>query len=158
MLPTASSQLSSVGSCVLFQRELFDAGVRFRGTYDQGLLVGVCKDAGLLGFRTFMDSRVSILHPTTLWKRQQYKLERVEIDCAAAHDDLWAGVAEDLASEVTFEFGSMDYTETHPVFAPAHAIVRRHLPGRPYKLRVCLASEARKTYALVVEDLAAAQR
>ena len=151
-------QLSSVGSCVLFKRELFDAGVRFRGTYDEGLLVGVCRDAGLLGFRTFMDSRVSILHPTTLWKRQQYKLERVEIDCPPAQDELWAGVAEDLASEVTFEFGSMDYTDTHPVFAPAHAIVRRHRPGHPYRIRVRLASEARKTYALIVEDLAVGAR
>jgi hypothetical protein len=147
-------QLSSVGSCVLFRRDLFDAGVRFRGSYDDGLLVGVCRDAGLLGFRTFMDSRVSILHPTTLWKRQQYKLERVDIDCDPSQDELWAGVAQDLASEITFEFGSMDYNDDHPVFAPAHAIVGQHLPGRPYRIRIGLASEARKTFALTVQDLA----
>ena len=151
-------QLSSVGSCVLFRRELFDAGVRFRGSYDDGLLVGVCRDAGLLGFRTYMDSRVAILHPTTLWRRQQYKLERVDIDCDPSQDDVWAGVAQDLASEITFELGSMDYNDDHPVFAPAHAIVGRHLAGRPYRIRLSLASEARKTFALTVQDLAGGVR
>jgi hypothetical protein len=151
-------QLSSVGSCVLFRRELFDAGVRFRGTYDDGLLVGICRDAGLLGFRTFMDSRVAVLHPTTLWRGQQYTLERVDIDCDAHQDELWSEVAQDLAAEIAFTFGSMDYTDDHPVFAPAHAIVARHLPGRPYRIVLGLASEARKTYALTVEDLAMGAR
>jgi hypothetical protein len=151
--------LSSVGSCVLFRREVFEAGVRFRGTFDDGLLVGVCRDAGLLGFRTYMDSRVAVLHPTTLWKRQQYKLERVEVDCDPSQDGLWGDIARDLAAEIGLELGSIDYTsDDHPVFAPVHAIVNRHLPGRPHRVRVSLASEGRKTYALTVEDLASVRR
>jgi hypothetical protein len=151
--------LSSVGSCVLFRREVFEAGVRFRGTFDDGLLVGVCRDAGLLGFRTHMDSRVAVLHPTTLWKRQQYKLERVEVDCDPSQDVLWGDIARDLAAEITAELGSIDYSnDDHPVFAPVHAIVNRHLPGRPHRVRVSLASEGRKTYALTVEDLASVLR
>ena len=154
-LPHGRVQLSSVGSCVLFRREVFEAGVRFRGTYNDGLLVGVCNDAALLGFRTFMDSRVAVLHPTSLWQRQQYRLERVEIDCDTSQDELWADIASDLATEITMVIGSIDYSDgEHPVHAPVRAIVDRHLPGRPHRIRVSLASEARKTYALTVEDLA----
>jgi glycosyltransferase involved in cell wall biosynthesis len=145
--------LSSVGSCVLFRREIFDAGVRFRGTYDDGLLVGICQDAAQLGFRTFMDSRLAVLHPTTAWRRQQYRLERVEVDCESSEDPLWQDVAQELAEVVTLTLGSVDYTGEEPLFDDVHAIVQRHLPGRPHRLRVSLVSEARKTYALTVQDL-----
>src|SRR5262249_14963248 len=37
-------EMSSVGSCVLFRRAILDSGIRFRGTYEDGLLVGVCQD------------------------------------------------------------------------------------------------------------------
>lgn len=156
--PHALVRLASVGSCVLFRRDVFDAGVRFRGTYEDGLLVGVCNDAALLGFRTFMDSRVAVLHPTTLWKRQQYRLERVDIDCDASEDEAWSDVARDLAAEISVVLGSIDYPGEHPVFAPAQAIVDRYLPGRPHRIQVSLASEARKTYAITIHDLALGRR
>jgi Cryptococcal mannosyltransferase 1 len=156
--PHGRVQLSSVGSCVLFGRAVFEAGVRFRGTYEDGLLVGVCHDAGLLGFRTYVDTRVAVLHPTTLWRRQQYTLERVDVDCEPSQDEAWADVARDLASEVTLTLGTIEYEGEHPVDAPVHAIVNRHLPGRPHRIRVSLASEGRKTYAITVEDLALGSR
>jgi hypothetical protein len=151
-------ELSSVGSCVLFRREIFDAGVRFRGTFEDGLLVGICNDAGALGFRTFMDSRIAVLHPTTLWTRQLYTLERVDIECEPSQDELWADAAVDLATEIDLRLGSIDDIGGDPVIIPAQRIVERHLPGRPYRIRVSLASEARKTYALTVEDLASGTR
>jgi hypothetical protein len=146
-------ELSSVGSCVLFRRAIFEAGIRFRGTYDDGLLVGVCKDAAPLGFRTYIETRIAVLHPTTSWRRQQYTLERVEVECAPDNEELWADVTCDLASEVTLALGCCDFPGEHPVFDPVREIVARHLPGRPHRVRVGLASEARKTYALTVEDL-----
>ncbi len=63
-------ELSSVGSCVLFRTEIFDKGIRFRGPYETGLLVGVCNDARKMGYRVWAVPDVSITHPTTLWHEQ----------------------------------------------------------------------------------------
>ena len=67
-------ELSSVGSCVLFRREILDAGVRFRGPYDDGLLVGMCLDARKLGYKVFVDPNVSIIHPTSAWRNQIWRV------------------------------------------------------------------------------------
>ena len=149
-------ELSSVGSVVLFRREVFDAGVRFRGEYPDGLLAGVCADARKLGFGVFMDSRVAVLHPTTGWRRQQYALERVDVECAdCGVAEAWTDVAREIENEVDVLLGSVDLAGDHPVFEPVRAIAARRMPGRAHRLRVRLASEARKRYALVIEDLAA---
>lgn len=148
--------LSSVGSCVLFRRELFDRGVRFRGVYDDGLLVGVCRDAAALGFHTFMDSRVAIVHPTSLWKRQQYTLGTVEVQCFRPenHDRL-AQAAQQVVAEIRITIGSVDMSGEHPVFAPVHRIMREHLEETPCAVRLRLASERDKTYAIILSDLPA---
>lgn len=72
-------ELSSVGSCVLFRREIMDAGVRFRGPYETGLLVGVCNDARSKGFRVFADTSTSILHPVSLWEDQMWTITGIEL-------------------------------------------------------------------------------
>ena len=146
--------LSSVGSCVLFRREIFDRGVRFRGTYDDGLLVGVCRDAGALGFRTFMDSRIAILHPTSQWRRQQYKLKNVDVQCHRPSSlDALARAAKAIATNVKIHIGSVDLSADHPVFTPVHDVMRAYMGGIPYAIRVRLASERDKQYALVLSDL-----
>lgn len=72
-------ELSSVGSCVLFRADIFRQGVRFRGPYDTGLLVGVCNDARALGYRVWLKPSVSILHPTTLWREQTWEVVQVVV-------------------------------------------------------------------------------
>ena len=63
-------ELSSVGSCVLFKTDIFKNGIRFRGPYDTGLLVGVCNDARALGYKVWMLPHLSIIHPTSTWRKQ----------------------------------------------------------------------------------------
>jgi len=145
--------LSSVGSCVLFRREIFDRGVRFRGTYDDGLLVGVCRDAAALGYNTFMDSRVAILHPTSQWRRQQYRMNSVDVQCYRPDTkDALARAAQHIAAQVNIQIGSVDLSGDHPVFAPVHAVMRAHLGATPYTVRIRLASERDKKYALILSD------
>ncbi len=155
-VPHELVELSSVGSVVLFRREVFDAGVRFRGVYPDGLLAGVCSDARAAGFRVWMDSRVAVLHPTSTWRKAQYALERVDVECAdASLAAEWNDVAREIENEVHVLLGSVELAGDHPVFAPVRAIVARRMPGRPHRIGVRLASEARKRYALVLMDGAA---
>lgn len=146
-------ELASVGSVVLFRREVFDRGVRFRGEYENGLLVGVCQDARKLGARVFLDSRVSVIHPTSGWKAQQYALERVEVTCAEPRArEAWLDVACEIENEVELLLGGLDLPGDHPVFDDVRSIVSRRMPGRAHALSVRLASESKKRYALVLED------
>lgn len=146
-------ELSSVGSVVLFDRAIFDAGVRFRGTYQDGLLVGVCRDAALLGYRTFMDSRVAVLHPTSGWRAQQYTLERVDVECGdATVGEAWQDVAREIENRIDVRLGTIEIAGDHPVFEPVRAILSRRMPGRAHELSVHLTSEAGKRYALLIRD------
>ena len=77
---TPSIELSSVGSCVLFKTEIFSRGVRFRGPYQTGLLVGVCNDARKLGYKVWTLPSVAIIHPTSSWKDQLWKIQKISID------------------------------------------------------------------------------
>jgi hypothetical protein len=70
-------ELSSVGSCVLFNTEIFKKGVLFRGSYDTGLLVGVCNDARRLGYKVWMLPQLSILHPTSVWRKQIWHISEI---------------------------------------------------------------------------------
>jgi hypothetical protein len=71
--PMSLMEMGSVGSCVLFRREILDAGVRLKGTYENGLLVGMCNDARELGFKVFADTSTAILHPVDLWEAQMWR-------------------------------------------------------------------------------------
>jgi hypothetical protein len=77
---TPPAELSSVGSCVLFRTEIFSRGVRFRGPFQTGLLVGVCNDARELGYKVWALFSVSIIHPTTSWRGQVWKIKRISIN------------------------------------------------------------------------------
>ena len=72
-------EMGSVGSCVLIRREVLDAGIRVRGPYETGLLVGICNDARSKGFRVFADTSTAILHPVSLWEDQMWRLSGVKI-------------------------------------------------------------------------------
>lgn len=77
--PMSLIEMGSVGSCVLFRREVLDAGIRMRGTYEDGLLVGMCRDARAAGFRVFADTSTAILHPVDHWEGQMWRPESVRI-------------------------------------------------------------------------------
>jgi hypothetical protein len=79
---TKPIELSSVGSCVLFRTEIFSSGVRFRGPYETGLLVGVCNDARELGYKVWALPSVAIVHPTSSWRDQMWHIKKVSFDCA----------------------------------------------------------------------------
>ena len=61
------------------RREVLDSGVRFRGPYETGLLVGLCNDARNRGFQVFADTSTSILHPVSLWEEQMWQVSGVDI-------------------------------------------------------------------------------
>lgn len=77
--PMSLLEMSSVGSCVLFRREVLDAGIRFKGTYENGLLVGMCNDARAKGFKVFADTSTAILHPVDNWESQMWQPSEVTI-------------------------------------------------------------------------------
>ncbi len=80
--------MSSVGSCVLFSRAILDAGIRMRGTYEGGLLVGMCADAREKGFRVWADTSTAILHPVTHWQRQMWCPRRVVVESSSGDVEL----------------------------------------------------------------------
>lgn len=80
--PFALMEMGSVGSCVLFRRNVLDAGIRFKGTYENGLLVGMCQDARAKGFRVFADTATAILHPMGPWETQMWRPSEITVEFA----------------------------------------------------------------------------
>jgi hypothetical protein len=72
-------EMNSVGSCVLFDRKVLDAGIRFRSAYDDGLLVGICNDARARGMKVWADTGTAILHPVSVWEAQMWRCSGVEL-------------------------------------------------------------------------------
>lgn len=153
--PLGLTELSSVGSVVLFRRAVFDAGIRFRGEYPDGLLAGVCADARAKGFRVFCDSRTAVVHPTARWERQQYRLAGVAIDCAAiraAGDELRARVMAAVLDGPAPLLGGSELEADHPVLADIRRRIEALLPGDAFELRTTLRSQSERHYTLVISD------
>ncbi len=72
--PGPLTELSSVGSCLLFRSSLLTEGVRMPSGYEDGLLVGFCLAARTNGARVFCRHDVTIVHPTSLWAAQVYRV------------------------------------------------------------------------------------
>jgi hypothetical protein len=70
-------ELSSVGSCVLFRSEIFRGGIRFHGPHETGLLVGVCTDARKKGYKVWTHPSISIIHPTSAWNAQIWRIKEL---------------------------------------------------------------------------------
>lgn len=75
--PHALLEMGSVGSCVLFRRAVLEAGIRFKGTYENGLLVGMCQDARAKGFKVWADTATAILHPMEPWEAQMWQPRQI---------------------------------------------------------------------------------
>jgi hypothetical protein len=142
--PFSLVELSSVGSTVLFRRAVIDSGVRFRGVHESGLLVGMCTDARSNGYRVFLDSRLSIVHPTSSWRAQQYELGRVRVEPSGAELPL------DLLATRAPLLGSPELPPDHAVLADLRAALE--LRYRAFALRTELHSETKKQYTLVIQE------
>lgn len=93
-------EMGSVGSCVLFRREVLEKGIRFKGTYENGLLVGMCQDARAVGFRVWADTGTAILHPVDQWEAQMWRPSSVQITPPnGISNDMPLGAARALGME-----------------------------------------------------------
>jgi hypothetical protein len=144
--PFGLVELASVGSTVLFKRAVIDSPVRLRGVHENGLLVGMCNDARSKGFRVFLDSRLAIVHPTSLWRAQQYEIGHVRAEGGAA------GVPLELVSKKAPLLGSPELPPDHAVLADVRSIVETRLPKGTFALRTELHSESKKQYTLVIQE------
>lgn len=94
-------EMGSVGSCVLFRRAVLDAGVRMKGRYEDGLLVGMCRDARALGFRVWADTGTAILHPVDRWEEQMWQPSIVRlVDRQGREETLSATAAREMGLSV----------------------------------------------------------
>ena len=82
MMPVTEGEpieLRSVGSFVVFDIAVFRSNIRFRGEYEQGLLVGISEDAAKIGLKTFVDPMISIFHPVSAWREQMWYCKRLRV-------------------------------------------------------------------------------
>lgn len=87
--PGPLTELSSVGSCLLFRSSLLTQGVRIPSGYENGLLVGFCQAARTRGARVFCRHDVAIVHPTSLWASQLYPITF----CRLGNEKAWQELA-----------------------------------------------------------------
>ncbi len=87
--PGSLIELSSVGSCLLFRTELLSMGVRMPGAYEDGLLVGFCLAARAKGARVYCRYDALIVHPTSLWAEQVYRVT----SCRTGDGAAWAEIS-----------------------------------------------------------------
>ena len=87
--PGPLTELSSVGSCLLFRSSLLTQGVRLPSGYENGLLVGFCLAARTRGARVFCRHDVAIVHPTSLWALQLYSITL----CRLGNEKAWQELA-----------------------------------------------------------------
>ena len=86
--PGPLTELLSVGSCLLFRSSLLAQGVRFPSGYENGLLVGFCLAARSRGARVFCRHDVAIVHPTSLWASQLYRITFCRLGSEKAWQEL----------------------------------------------------------------------
>lgn len=99
--PMSLIEMGSVGSCVLFRRAVLDAGVRMKGRYEDGLLVGMCRDARSLGLKVFADTSTAILHPVDRWEEQMWQPSMLRlIDRSGREETLRPGDARAFGLEM----------------------------------------------------------
>lgn len=87
--PGLLTELSSVGSCLLFRSSLLTQGVRLPAGYENGLLVGFCLAARTKGARVFCRHDAVVVHPTSLWASQVYRID----SCRFGSKEAWKELA-----------------------------------------------------------------
>lgn len=144
-LPRDSSsltELSSVGSCLLFKSSLLAQGIRMPSGYENGLLVGFCLAARARGARVFCRPDVVVVHPTSLWKEQTYRVT----SCRHGAGDTWAELAPAGGAIVAGPFYDFVIPEAVRLVAAASA-------GPPEAAaHVAYATNGRREIAILVGD------
>lgn len=105
-------ELSSVGSCVLFRTEIFSQNIRFRGPYDSGLLVGVCNDSREFGYRVWMLPHLSIIHPTSAWRKQMWWIKEIKFNHSLLNGNIDCNLMVAGAYHEFIEFEVKTYLES----------------------------------------------
>lgn len=69
------TELSSVGSFLCIKSKFLKKSIRLPAEYENGLLVGLCKNIRRFGGKIFCRNDISIIHPTSYWENQLWSAE-----------------------------------------------------------------------------------
>lgn len=140
--------MGSVGSCVLFRREVLDAQIRFRGTYENGLLVGICNDARAKGFRVWADTATAILHPVDAWQSQMWSPNRIDVSTPTASQTLTPAQAGEMGLDLFLPL--LDEEQMHALSGFWITLYRRFQSNRLTVVVKPLATGTRKQYDIQI--------
>jgi len=146
-------ELGSVGSVVLFRREVLETGIRFQGSHETGLLRGMSFDARAQGFRVWLDSRLAVIHPTTRWERQQYRLVDIALDGIWPTEEAnqaFRELAGSILQRSPLRLGSLDVGEDHPAFSSVREALEAVFGSGSVALRPRLVSEGERSFELLM--------
>ena len=139
--PGTLTELSSVGSCLLFRTALLSKGVRMPARYESGLLVGFCLAARALGARVFCRHDVLIVHPTSIWAEQVYRVTSCRIGDAQTWQEL-APAGGAVVAGPYFDF----------VIPEAVRLLECSAEGTKTAANVAYACNARREIAIMLGD------
>ena len=137
--PEQLIELSTVGSCLLFRSSLLVAGIRMPPGYENGLLVGFCLAARAIGAQVFCRPDVVIVHPTTLWANQVYRVT----SCRIGDDNNWREIAPSGGAVIAGPY--FDF-----VIPEAARLLAKHAGESNSKTRVAYSSNARREIAILL--------
>lgn len=134
-------ELSSVGSCLLFRSALLTEGIRMPSGYENGLLVGFCLAARSRGARVFCRTDVAIIHPTSLWAEQVYRVT----SCRIGDTSDWLDIAPAGGATVAGPYFDFVIPEAIRLLDSG--------PGAPKRAaKVAYATNARREIAILLGD------
>ena len=139
--PGPLTELSSVGSCLLFRSSLLTQGVRLPSEFENGLLVGFCLAARTKGARVFCRHDVAIVHPTSLWASQVYRITF----CRLGNEKAWQELAPANFLIVAGPYFDFVTPAALQILGRAH---RRMAGGRC----ITFATNARREIAVLIGD------
>jgi hypothetical protein len=139
--PGPLTELSSVGSCLLLRSSLLDVGIRMPPRYENGLLVGFCQDARASGARVFCRQDVAIIHPTSLWAEQVYRVTACRYGDGHAWEELALTGGETVAGPY-FDF----------VIPEAVRLLARNARKSNLQTRIAYSSNMRREIAILLGD------
>lgn len=134
-------ELSSAGSCLLFRSALLTQGIRMPSGYENGLLVGFCLAARSSGARVFCRPDVTIIHPTSLWAEQVYRVT----SCRIGKTSDWQELASAGGATVAGPYFDFIIPEALRLLTTA--------PGAPKRAaKVAYATNAQREIAILLGD------
>jgi hypothetical protein len=134
-------ELSSVGSCLLFRSTLLAQGIRIPSGYENGLLVGFCLAARSSGARVFCRPDVAIIHPTSLWAEQVYRVT----SCRIGKSNDWQEIASAGGATVAGPYFDFVIPEAVRLLATASGAPKR-------AARIAYATNAQREIAILLGD------